>query len=102
MTKTTTIMTITRTFNNPVFYDAAGVPEYEKEDVDIEVEISGTLCRAEPDVGLMLDWFEDIFATRLDNGDGIELTDKEEERAQEELFEAAAGDYADYLESMRD
>jgi len=101
MTRNSTTMTIIRTFNNPVAYDAAGIPTYEKEDIDIEVEISGEYCRAEPDVGIMSSYFDDITAVGVEDKVEYELTEKEQDRACEELLDAQAGAYEDYLDSMR-
>ena len=53
---------------------------YEEEDIDVEVEISGTYCRIEH-------YFEDVYAINIKDGEFIELTDKELDKAQEILFD---------------
>jgi hypothetical protein len=81
---TSASMTITRMAKVCTFIDAAGVKEYEDQDVEIEGTVSGTLCRAEPDIGIMSDYCEDI-CFKGDDGEDYELDEKEEERAQEIL-----------------
>lgn len=66
----------------------------DDEDIEIEGEVTGTLCAAEPDVGIMSNWAEDACFTGYD-GKTYELTEAEEEHAIEKLCEAA-DDYPDY------
>ena len=70
---TTATMTITRAVNVPKFYDAAGIPETEAEDIDIEVTLSGSYAPAEPDVGIFSSYFSDIYAED-EHGNEVELT----------------------------
>jgi len=80
-------MKITRTIQVPVAFDAAGVATTEAEDVEIEVDLKGEDWQgAEPDVGIMSGYYECITATDEDDN-VIELTEAEEERAQEILCE---------------
>jgi hypothetical protein len=95
---TTATMTITRTIQVATFYDAAGVPTTEPEDIDIEVEITGDYQPAEPDVGIMRGGYTGICATDED-GNEVELTAHEEEIANERLNEAAQGEYDDAREA---
>lgn len=87
MTSITASMTLTRTHDAVMFIDAGGVPTFELVDVEIEGEVSGSACAAEPDAGIMSNWFEDVFFTD-DNGVDYELTDKEMEHAQDLLGDA--------------
>ena len=92
-----TTIIVTRTVQVPKFYDAAGVPETEAEDADIEVTVSGTWSPAEPDVGIMRDYYADLYAED-EHGNEIELTDRECERAQQALREEAVEAALDALE----
>lgn len=61
-------------------------------DDEIEIEINGDYYGAEPDVGAMGGYVENICAQDL-SGKPIELTETEEARAQEILVENAESDY---------
>jgi hypothetical protein len=89
----TASMTLTRTHNVVTFVDAAGVQTIEPQDIEIEGEVSGFVFRAEPDVGIMWDCFEDV-SFKADSGFDCELTDKEMERA-EDLLGDALNDWED-------
>lgn len=91
--KITASMSLTRTYDMTTFIDAAGVTTGEPQDIEIEGEVSGVVCPAEPDVGIMSNWFEDVAFTD-DSGVDYELTDKEMERAQD-LLGGAGNDYED-------
>lgn len=75
------------------------LPDGDVETVEHEigVTVTGTWCPAEPDVGYMHDWFEDVTATEAD-GRIVELTPAEEEGAQTKLAEARAADRAEAAE----
>lgn len=68
-----------------IYRDIPNMPD--EPESEIEVDIAGSLCPAEPDVGIMSPWCEDVYATRVDDGSTISLTDREMSRAQELLRE---------------
>lgn len=98
-----TTITLSRVQNVPTFYDAAGVPNYEAEDVEFEVEVSGTYHPAQrayiypgeyaptdpPEPAAV----EDITARQWWEGLGryvdIELSDAELAYAEQKLIEDA-------------
>jgi len=82
-------MTRSRTASMTI-YREVGFGDDETEEQPIEVDITGELCRAEPDIGIMSRYCEDVEATHVIDGKrvAIELTKDEEERAQELLCDA--------------
>jgi hypothetical protein len=79
--------TITRLLPVCVALDASGETICEDQDIDIEGEISGTMQPAEPDVGIMEAYAEDLcFADEL-TGRAFDLTEEEESLAQDLLLE---------------
>lgn len=82
-----TSFTITRLIDVPVAYDAAGQAICEAQDIDIDGTVSGIYCPAEPDVGIMTDWFDDVTFTG-DDGAEWDLNNQECSRAVEWLMEA--------------
>jgi hypothetical protein len=68
----------------------------ERDGKEIECEITGSYQGADPDCGIMGGYFEDIVCTSLETREDIELTELEEERANEELTEAHESDNWDY------
>lgn len=59
----------------------------ERDDIEIEVEITAEANSPEHDVGIMDWWFEDVCAESLGDKRSIDLTDKEQEKAEEILRE---------------
>jgi hypothetical protein len=86
MSKIIGFMTVTRTFDKPVFFDAAGIANTEKEDTEIQLEIYGNLHNAEPDVGVLYPYIDDVVAINLETEEEVELTTKEYDEAVEILF----------------
>lgn len=62
-----------------------------RDEKEVEVEVTGSFCKAEPDIGIMSAYFEDICAVNA-YGVPVELTEDEEEKACEALLE----DHYDY------
>lgn len=61
--------------------------DHELCDREIELTVSGTMQSAEPDVGIMSSYAEDVCAED-EHGDPVELTEQEEQTAAEKLSEA--------------
>lgn len=61
-----------------------------RDGTEIEVLVSGTICGAEPDVGIMGAYLEDVCSSRLDTAPPtpIELTEEERERAETRILES--------------
>jgi hypothetical protein len=57
-------------------------------DIDVEIDVHGTWRRAEPDVGIMRPYFEDVWAED-ETGKVIELTERQIDRAIDALRETA-------------
>lgn len=70
----------------------------EPIETDIEIEVTGSYCSADPSVGIMSGYFEDICATNIETKEPVELTANEEERAQEKLSEAMQEAYYEYYD----
>lgn len=68
----------------------------ERDGKEIECEVTGSYQGADPDCGIIGGYFEEIVATSLETKEEIELTEVEEERANEELTEAHESDAEDY------
>jgi len=63
----------------------------EDGDLSIDGTVSGILQPAEPDVGIMSSWVEDLVFIAED-GTEWELTEREQEFAEERLCHVTAGD----------
>ena len=68
--------------------------DHELCDRELELTVSGVMQGAEPDVGIMSSYAEDICAED-EHGDPVELTEQEEQTAAEKLSEAADDIYYD-------
>jgi hypothetical protein len=53
-----------------------------------EVNVSATICSAEPDVGFMSDYLDDLVITDPDTDEEIEVDEQEEQRIVAEFLEA--------------
>jgi hypothetical protein len=79
--------TITRLLPVCVALDASGAAICEDQDIDIEGEVSGTMQPADPDVGIMRPYAEDLYFTEELTGTEFDLTEEEEALAQDLLLE---------------
>ena len=68
---------------------------FVRDGEEVEVEVTGELCPAEPDVGIMSDYVDDIIATH--DGQPFALSTREEEHAAEAILEGE-----DYYDEERD